>query len=69
MRKRNVRRRVKLDVTIDREVLSLIDALRGREKRSTFVEHIMRLGLEVYREGEAEAENQRLAKSPVEAGK
>jgi hypothetical protein len=39
-------RRVKLDVTIDPEILREIDALRGREKRSTFVEHLLKLGLE-----------------------
>ncbi|MEM4733591.1 MAG: hypothetical protein QXD70_03580 [Candidatus Bathyarchaeia archaeon] len=39
-------RRVKMDVTIDPEILKEIDALRGREKRSTFVEHLLRIGLE-----------------------
>ena len=39
-------RRVKVDVTIDPDVLKEIDALRGREKRSTFVEYLLRLGLE-----------------------
>lgn len=35
-----------MDVTIDPEILKEIDALRGREKRSTFVEHLLRIGLE-----------------------
>ena len=34
-----------MDVTIDPEILKEIDALRGREKRSTFVEHLLKLGL------------------------
>ncbi len=35
--------------TIDSKLLSEIEALRGREKRSTFIEHLIRLGLNVYR--------------------
>jgi len=38
-----------MDVTIDPEILNEIDALRGREKRSTFVEHLLRIGLEACR--------------------
>lgn len=38
-----------MDVTIDPEILKEIDALRGREKRSTFVEHLLRIGLEACR--------------------
>jgi len=44
-------RRVKLDVTIDPEVMKEIDKLRGREKRSTFVEHLLRIGLEACKSG------------------
>ncbi len=36
--------------TIDSKLLSEIEALRGREKRSTFIEHLIRLGLKAYRE-------------------
>jgi len=39
--------------TIDSKLLSEIEALRGREKRSTFIEHLIRLGLRVYREADA----------------
>jgi len=39
--------------TIDSKLLSEIEALRGREKRSTFIEHLIRLGLKVYREADA----------------
>jgi len=39
--------------TIDSKLLSEIEALRGREKRSTFIEHLIRLGLKVH--GEADA--------------
>jgi metal-responsive CopG/Arc/MetJ family transcriptional regulator len=41
-------RRVKIDITIDPFLLNKIDALRGREKRSTFVEHLLNLGLARY---------------------
>jgi len=40
-----------MDVTIDPEILREIDALRGREKRSTFVEHLLRIGLEACKRG------------------
>jgi len=39
--------------TIDSKLLSEIEALRGREKRSTFIEHLIRLGLKVYRKADA----------------
>jgi metal-responsive CopG/Arc/MetJ family transcriptional regulator len=38
-----------LGVTIDPELMGEIEALRGREKRSTFIEHILRLGLREYK--------------------
>ncbi|MEM2128027.1 MAG: hypothetical protein QXH67_07395 [Candidatus Bathyarchaeia archaeon] len=38
-----------LGVTIDPELMSELEALRGREKRSTFVEHILKLGLKEYK--------------------
>jgi len=41
-------RRVKVDITIDPTLLNQVDALRGREKRSTFIEHLLKLGLERY---------------------
>jgi len=36
--------------TIDSKLLSEIEVLRGREKRSTFIEHLIRLGLKSYKE-------------------
>ena len=36
-------------VTVERSLFNLIERLRGREKRSTFVEYLLRLGLEVYK--------------------
>jgi metal-responsive CopG/Arc/MetJ family transcriptional regulator len=45
-------RRVKLDVTIDSEVMREIDKLRGMEKRSPFVEHLLRIGLEACKSGQ-----------------
>lgn len=41
--------RLHLGVTIDPELMSELEALRGREKRSTFVEHILKLGLKEYK--------------------
>jgi len=37
-----------IGLTIDKELLNQIESLRGREKRSTFIEHLLRLGLEAY---------------------
>ena len=37
-----------IGLTIDRELLQRIEKLRGREKRSTFIEHLLRIGLKVY---------------------
>jgi len=37
-------------LTIDCELLREVEKLRGREKRSTFIEHLIRLGLRAYRE-------------------
>jgi len=34
-----------LAVTVDSEVYRTIERLRGREKRSTFVDHLLRLGI------------------------
>jgi len=39
-----------IGLTIDCELLKKIEKLRGREKRSTFIEHLLGLGLKVYRE-------------------
>jgi metal-responsive CopG/Arc/MetJ family transcriptional regulator len=39
-----------VNLTIDHELLTEIDTLRGREKRSTFIEHLVRLGLKTYKE-------------------
>jgi len=38
-----------LAVTVDSELYSKIEQLRGREKRSTFVEHLLRLGMKEHR--------------------
>jgi len=37
--------RVSVNICLDQNLLNQIDRLRGREKRSTFVEHLIRLGL------------------------
>jgi len=41
-----------IGLTIDSELLNKIEKLRGREKRSTFIEHLLKLGLKVYLEKE-----------------
>lgn len=35
-------------VTVERDLFKKIEKLRGREKRSTFVEHLLQLGIEEY---------------------
>jgi metal-responsive CopG/Arc/MetJ family transcriptional regulator len=37
-----------IGLTIDEELLHQIESLRGMTKRSTFIEHLLRLGLEAY---------------------
>jgi metal-responsive CopG/Arc/MetJ family transcriptional regulator len=37
-----------IGLTIDSKLLKEIEELRGREKRSTFIEHLIRLGLKTY---------------------
>lgn len=38
-----------VNLTMESVLLREIDTLRGREKRSTFIEHLVRLGLKVYK--------------------
>jgi metal-responsive CopG/Arc/MetJ family transcriptional regulator len=40
-----------IGLTIDCGLLEEIEKLRSREKRSTFIEHLVRLGLKAYKEG------------------
>ena len=37
-----------LSVTIDSQLFQKIDKARAREKRSTFIEHLLNLGLEAH---------------------
>jgi len=48
-----------LTVTVDSELYSKIEQMRGREKRSTFVEHLLRLGIKEHRRLEHEEPNLR----------
>jgi len=41
-------RKVLMTVTIDKELFRKIDQLRGREKRSTFVEYLIQIGLKTH---------------------
>jgi len=38
-----------VNLTMDSSLLKEIDTIRGREKRSTFIEHLVRLGLKAYK--------------------
>jgi len=38
-----------MGLTIDAQLFREIERIRGREKRSTFIEHLIRLGLKVYK--------------------
>jgi metal-responsive CopG/Arc/MetJ family transcriptional regulator len=44
--------RTSVNLTLDSNLLKEIDRLRAREKRSTFVEHLIRLGLRARQRGE-----------------
>jgi len=49
-----------LGLTIDTNLLKEIEELRGREKRSTFIEHLILLGLKTYKtENRSIIENQK----------
>jgi metal-responsive CopG/Arc/MetJ family transcriptional regulator len=39
-----------IGLTIDSEILMEIERLRGREKRSTFIEHLVKIGLKSYKD-------------------
>ena len=49
-----------IGLTIDVKLFEEIERLRGREKRSTFMEHLIRLGLKTYvKDKNLEASDQR----------
>jgi metal-responsive CopG/Arc/MetJ family transcriptional regulator len=53
-----------ISITMDSRLFREIENLRGREKRSTFIEHLILLGLKAYKNKNEEfAVNQR--KAPV----
>jgi len=43
--------RSSVNITMDSTLLKEIDSLRGREKRSTFIEHLVKLGLKTHQAG------------------
>jgi len=47
-------------ITIDFELFREIEQLRGREKRSSFYEHLLRLGLKAFKKME-KAKDEKLA--------
>jgi hypothetical protein len=42
--------KVKIGLTIEPSVLREVERLRGMTKRSTFIEHLLKLGLKAYLE-------------------
>ena len=54
-----------IGITIDRELLKEIEEARGREKRSTFMEYLLRLGLKAYKDQE-KPKSYRLPPEPKE---
>jgi len=50
------RKRTTLCVTVDPQLKEIIDDLRGREKRSTFVEYLLLIGLKMHLWAMREAE-------------
>lgn len=55
-------RRLTISLTIDKDLLRELETLRGNEKRSPFVERLVRQGLEKQKEGSVNSHNE---KSPV----
>ncbi len=49
-------------LTMDTKLFKEIETLRGREKRSTFIEHLLKLGLKTYKT-EKQIENNVLDKT------
>jgi len=41
--------KIKIGFTIEEDLLREVDELRGLVKRSTFIEHMVKLGLEYYK--------------------
>jgi len=46
-----------IGVTIDSKLLREPEILRAREKRSTFIEHLIKLGLKTYKKEENQKPN------------
>jgi metal-responsive CopG/Arc/MetJ family transcriptional regulator len=55
-------------LTIDSQLFREIETIRGREKRSTFVEHLIRLGLKTYVKDENSANSSLRKKKSLDCG-
>lgn len=53
-----------ISITMDQKLFRKLENLRGREKRSTFIEHLIVLGLEAYINKKEEKEA-KLRKAPA----
>ena len=52
-------------ITVDSELFQEIERIRGREKRSTFYEHLLRLGLKSYKIQEKAKQQRRNFEEPI----
>jgi hypothetical protein len=46
-----------LSITLDQKLFRELETIRGREKRSTFIEHLIALGLKNYQSDSVQAKN------------
>ena len=59
--------KVRVGLTINPELLEKIEAFRGMVKRSTFIEHLVELGLETYeRQNKRSMHKAKSAEEPAE---
>ena len=56
-------RKVYLTVTVEAEIFNEIEKLRGREKRSTFVNYILKLGLKEFKSNHCNVHDIKLLKA------
>ncbi len=59
-------RRLTISLTIDKDLLRELENLRGHEKRSPFVERLVRQGLEKQKEGSVDSHSEKTPISSAE---
>ena len=60
-------RRLTISLTIDKDLLRELENLRGNEKRSPFIEHLVRQGLEKQKENNTDPLDQKSSISPAQS--